>query len=336
MATPGSVPDIGRTGRSDVESKVGPSDKVANRSYKDGFVKKDSGTSVDKNTWNWGHRKNSQVSNTKITFHGDGGIRTEFGRNGDVNNQDTIDGDESGVGPYLEVLRTLKETEKWRYNAQFSGSFIPFESKGSTKTFEGSQNVKAYRVEVIDTYKLPIDEFTGLRVVPPPAPYGGAGFVGPGPVIPNIPSSRNIVNHPISSDSVTEFNQIAESLDVNLVTLSAGIQAEGRMGRVTVKGSAGPTLNWADLEAERKETIYKRSGTTATPVREFVDKEDKSEFMVGGFVQGGISIPLFENVSAGVHGRYDFVEEIDGEVGPSQIEVDLSGYSVLGELGIEF
>jgi hypothetical protein len=59
---------------------IGPADAFANRTYNDGFVFQDGGTSDGGDTWYWGYDEASQVSGDTISFHGgDGTAATSTG-----------------------------------------------------------------------------------------------------------------------------------------------------------------------------------------------------------------------------------------------------------------
>jgi hypothetical protein len=129
------------------------------------------------------------------------------------------------------------------------------------------------------------------------------------------------------------WNDIQESLDLDLLTLSIGIGVERMIGMLTLFASAGPAVNFASVDATYRESLLvSRNGGAAETLQTWDDSTCETDVSVGAFAQGGASLALTERFSAAVMVRYDWTDDVSESVGPATIDADLDGYAVYGML----
>lgn len=310
-------------------SGAGPADEYADRDYHDGFVHQDGGTARWGDTWNWGYHNASQVRGDGLVYHGEGGTRTTSGSTAHAADGGDWGLDATGAAPVVQVdwLYDVKPSLSAGLSLQWS--FLGFDAQHSGSTFSASQWSGSRQVNVIDAYALG-------GVIPPQAPSFGSEE-GPGPLINNIPSSRNTANgRLLEHDSVRFFNRIDESLDVDLNTLSIGPSVEINVGPVQLALGAGLALNIAGWDASHKETLHFVRGRSTSVLKQWAYHESGTTVLPGGYVQAGLTLPLTPRFTITAFGRYDWSEQLTGSVGPSTFSVDPSGWSVGAMAGVTF
>lgn len=307
-------------GNRNVVPPVGGLGSVANRSYADGFVNIDVSGSTDGLTWFWGYENGAQVSGDSLQFSNTGGRSREVSSYRNAAEPAGF-GDEIGEGgPYVQLEYMMGTVSKVSWGPQIGFSFIDFDTSGTRSDFSAGQSFVDYDVTYRDRYALD-------GVIPPLAPYAGT-FNGPGPLIPNIPADRTSSRSVADTGSIEFFNRVRESLDVDLYTFSPGLSAELRHKELYLNAAAGLAVNVVNWEAENHATLsVSRNHGKAQTVREWRDRENGTDVLLGAFVQGTVGAQLTEQVSISAFARYDWNESLQGSAGPSSFDVGLSGAS---------
>jgi hypothetical protein len=66
------------------------------------------------------------------------------------------------------------------------------------------------------------------------------------------------------------------------------------------------------------------------------DSSSRTEYLFGYYVQVELGVRVYRELHLGVFGRYDWLENVSGNVGPSHYEVNPSGGSMGGTVGVNF
>lgn len=128
-------------------------------------------------------------------------------------------------------------------------SRISFSSANSgLETFSARQEWTRYRQTLSDSFDL-------VGITPPSAPYQGT-IDGPGPLIPNVPTSRETTRVAFQSGSFSSWNEINQSIDVERTALSFGLSAEWQRKALFIAAATGPVLNWVEVDAQYEERLY--------------------------------------------------------------------------------
>jgi hypothetical protein len=324
-----SLPAIPYTRPSAVPTgKVGPADRVADRQYNDGYVRMDYGTGVwDKDTWYWGYQNQNQVVGDHLMFHG-----STFAAGGQtISPRDAFSvGLDDEFGWEARVGRSLFDCKC------FTGSLLlglGFTSFGGSGGFDDLGYLWSSQGGLItDTYDLLTDPDQL-----PAAPYSGTKE-GPGYMIPNIPSKREISGGSGSGVPLTQiFHSVRQDLDVDLWVVSLGLDLRGKGRAASGKPSvsylvgAGLTGNFVSAKSNLH-WAAKQNGTTLDSAS-FSGDDCTAEFGVYG--EAGVLLRLSERISVSVRGRYDHVFD-DAEVSfpNGNAEIDLSGASAVAGIGI--
>ena len=180
-------------------------------------------------------------------------------------------------------------------------------------------------------------DITGLGITPDSVPYKG-NATDKGPVIDTSPMTRQRLDSElVSAGSYRAYNSISESLDMDLSTLSLGMSIKGNYRRVYVAGATGPTLNMLEKDATYEETLYASNNEGSRQVLKYwSDSSSGTECMFGYYVQAEVGVRIYRELHLGVFGRYDWLENVSGNVGPSRYEVNPSGGSMGGTVGLNF
>ncbi len=299
---------------------IGGLEGVANRSYADGFVNIDISGSTDGLTWFWGHNSDAQVSGETLQFYNPGGRARDVSSYRNVEAPGSFGDSLSEGGPYVQLDYLMGTPSKLSWGPQLGFSFIDFDTSGNRSDFAAGQSFVDYDVTYRDRYALD-------GVIAPLAPYQGS-FDGPGPLIPNIPSGRTTSRSVADMGSIDFFNQVQESLDVDLYTFSPGLSVELRHEALYLNLAAGLAVNVVNWEAENKETLYvSRDHGKARVAKEWRDRATGTDVLFGGYVQGTVGAQLTQSVALSAFARYDWNDSLEGSVGPSRFDVDLSGVS---------
>jgi hypothetical protein len=293
-------------------------------SYNDGFVSQDATTATTGETWNWGFVNESQNNDVDLTLHGQTSSDRFTQSYEEISNpgwQESM----SGFGPWLAVdWEGIKLCHGLQLGAQFSASFLPFSSVGrSLNTFRYTQAYEVVQSSITDVYDV-----TGTTV--PSAPYVGS-FDGPGPIISFAPKSRTLGDETVLfSDSLVLSDEVSESLDLNLTTLSLGPTLSYRHGRLTGSTSLGLALNVAAWSADKVDSLYmSANGAPSRLVRQWHSHNSGTDVLMGGYVQAAALYELNQHWAGVFQARYDLSQRLRGQIGPSEFIVDPSGWSLM-------
>ena len=307
---------------------IGPVGGYGDRFYRDGFVKVDGGTAFDGTTSAWAYQDASQVSGDSLYYHATGHRSTSSSGQSLQAPRDFSD-DGSGSAPFIELGWERELTEAVSLGVRFQWSFLDFDGAGSQSDFSAWQKGQEYSIAYTDRYDL-------QGVIPPLAPYEGAGL-GFGPLIDNLPASRQGGESAAGGSRARFFNRVEQSFDVKLHTLSLGPVVSGGAGRIRFQGGAGLALNLVDWEAEQVETLFVSRGEAGPRVyRRWTDRRQDVEVLPGFYLQGGVSWQVTPGVFVSGFGRYDWSGKLEQQLGPSTFTFDPGGWSVGASVGIAF
>jgi len=320
------------------------------RTFDDGFVFMDAATeNWGGDTWYWGYNDASQYdpSADTLSFHRSSSYSgTETGervtidtiRDSGVSIRDDLD----GTGLAISFGRVLKRGESFSiridgelsyiWGIEHDSSVSPYEEEITKTTWTSVNN---YNSTATYTYDL-------MGVVPPDAPYSGT-YDGPGPLIPNLPSSVDQSQQLVSSEDISRStslfrarNNVDFSVDASILEFSAGPRIDWRVfDALSLFAMPGISLNLLSVEADRRETWTADFGDGSTrTLRAWNDRLDDSDILVGVGVSAGVNVSLGDLWFVQVAGEYDFVpEEYEESIGPNTITLDISGYEAVALIG---
>ena len=307
---------------------------MGNHIYNDGYVGSDDYTDLDGGTWNWGYDSGGQVNGNQIDFIGADQAWRKYSRQTTATDVESSDDAASRGALMVEMERYLAKIGFTDYGLSMGLSRAQtFQASASgMNNFNDNQEWATCEDRVLDAYDI-----TGLGITPDSKPYQG-NLPGPGPVIDASPMSRQgLGSEQVSVGSYRAYNSISESLDMDLSTLSLGMSVKGTYRRVYVIGSTGPTLNMVEKDAMYEETLYaSSSGGSPQVLKYWSDNSSGTEYLFGYYVQAEVGVRIYRELHLGVFGRYDWLENVSGNVGPSRYEVNPSGGSMGGTVGLNF
>lgn len=307
---------------------IGPAARFADRVYSDGYVGVDQGTANDGNTSLWGYENAGQVAGDSLRFHGSG-TRQDVSRGRDAQPGGDWEGDEGGNAPVVQFDWWRQVSSRFSAGAQFQWSLLQLDGSQNSSDFSAWQRRESFGRSFTDVYDL-------HGIIAPQAPYSGAGL-GLGPLLDNIPSAREFHESASGSDRAVYFNDIRQSLDLNVNTLSLGPTFACRTDRLSLQASAGFSLNIASWDAAQRETLYlSRNGGSATVVKEWRDHSSGTDLLPGFYLQSGATCQITPSISITGFGRYEWSDELEGSVGPSTFQADLTGWSAGVMVGYRF
>ena len=316
------------------------------RSFDDGYVFLDPNTAAgDGLTWYWGYESAGQY---------DAGADTlAFTRQG-AEARSTTRTEQTTVRTLMdEVLQAEEDLDGW--GAQLTAAYSLGGSPGCTLSLEAgllglwnlkggasarpyAEQVETRRSEVtrasasreVYTYDLPVDPFSGEPVVPPAAPHRGT-LDGPGPLIPNLPASRETtaaagtVAGRSRTSSYTAYNEVEVDVCAELYALWLGPRMDCSAGeRVTFFLRPLVSLNALNVSAERTE-VWR---TDTQVLDSWHDRVDETEWLWGAGLHAGLDVRVGATWSVGAFGGYDWVDEAQVGLGPNRVSLDPSGYSI--------
>ena len=316
-------------------SGVGSTGSYADRTYGDGYVRRDQGTgnpsSIDLSvTWYWGYDNSSQYDSgaDTLTFHSSGSQGYQEVLNTSLSADDTM----AGYGAEIVGGMPLK---RGSLNIDLclglQGIFGAEATLGGTTYEEG-----VGRLDITDTYDV-----SGISI--PSAGHRGTYDgpfdtppVIPSPTIPNRPASRSST---LRDTQWSARNHINMEVDTDLYELWLGprlaLQANERLAlHVTPKVSA----TYVDASVDRTETFVATyaDGSSAT-LNSWSDSGSESKFVFGAGVAAGADLEFENGMFAGLWGGYEWVsEDVDVQVGPNTVSVDASGYTAGAVIGYRF
>jgi len=314
--------------------EVGPENAPADRTYSDGWVRMDPGTQLDGLTWYWSDKRADQYDpgSQTISFHQTGGTMVDRSIDSDLRLSESESLD--GCGPTLTLTRQLCSRNSCRIHLGVSLGYVAFGGGASASTFSESYAETAYDV---------VDVYDASKGGPPPGYPTQAydcpnGYLGPGYLISNTPTSRQRV--PTGSmDFMSASNAVRFDIDGHLLDLRLGPRLDISLGkRAWLILTPAVSLNHVHLDVDRDEDFVASYSDGATAVvQHWSDSGSESDFLFGLGLGAGIEVPLSNRWFLAAHGRYDWVpQEQKMEIGPNKLETDLSGYTVGAEVGVTF
>ena len=321
--SPNNIPNLFGVDTFTEPPGIGPLGATANRTYDDGFVNIGAGTPGTGLTTFWGHNNATQVQGGNMVYSRAGGERR------DVTMRDSaaVTGwsDDAGweAGPFLELTYTLEIAPNLAAGIAINFSSVNIGgSQGGLNTLSQFQQLDVYAVTAVDTYSLG-------GIVPPNAPFVGS-FAGPGPLINNIPDSRAFPETLASTTTAQFVDSVRDDLALDLHTLGIGGNVNWMpRPQLLLAAQIGVALNLADWKAQRDELITQsNNGGPAGVFSRRTVRSDAREIIAGVYAQGNFAWILNDRWAIQGFARYDWNEELDGSVGPSSFDVDLSGWSV--------
>lgn len=307
---------------------IGPADSFADRAYSDGYVGVDGGTDNDGATSLWGYENAGQVAGDSIRFHGSGSRQAVSGSRHAESGGDW-EGDDGGNAPVVQLDWWRQVSSRFSVGAQFQWSLLQLDGSQNSSDFSAWQRRDSFGRSYTDVYEL-------HGIIAPQAPYSGAGL-GFGPLLDNVPTAREFHESANGSDRAVYFNDIRQSLDLNVNTLSLGPTFAFRTERLAIQASAGFSLNIASWDADQRETLYlSRNGGSAKVVKEWRDHSSGTDLLPGVYLQSGATCQITPRLSVTGFGRYEWSDELEGSVGPSTFQVDLTGWSAGVMVGYRF
>jgi hypothetical protein len=309
-------------------SGAGSASSYADRTYDDGFVAVDPGTieSGDGLTWYWGYSQAGQYNAAAdtLTFTRGGGRRVSVSTavNAEWDDSDRMEtwGVEFTAGGYLGEAG--RATLGWQAGL---GLLWNLDSRFSANTY--SENISEQQFSIVDVYQLD-------GVVPPAAPYVGT-YDGPGPLIPNRPSARQ--ETVTGGTSWRAENEVRLDLDAAVQQLWVGPRLEAQAGKgVAVFCVPFVSLNRLEARYERDEWFYAVRGGQRTTIASWNNRVTDEQMLLGVGVRAGARVALsgawFLDVGAGI----ESIESAETTIGPNTATLDLSGYSVVAQIGAAF
>lgn len=309
---------------------AGAEDQFGDREYEGGFIRADPGTPTDGLTWYWGYDDDAQYNAAAgtLSLAAGGGRRQTRAVTADADMD--VSEDASGGGVIVEAGRRLMDFGKGG-SLQLdvvAGLASVWGISGEAEESTYAESYQGYRYSEVDVYELE-------GVVPPAAPYAGT-YDGPGPVIPNLPSSRE--RDVARTASLEARNHINVDVDAALQQIQVGPRFSADVGeKVALHLQPFVTLNYVDIEIDRTETfVVTRSDGSQEEVSRWTDSQSESEWLFGAGVKAGCRVALSKKwfVDVSVYG--DWMDEAEADVGPSEVAVDLSGFGAALQVGCGF
>ncbi|HBA83098.1 MAG TPA: hypothetical protein DCZ95_03295 [Verrucomicrobia bacterium] len=358
-----------------------PADDItqfADRTFDDGYVRICPDTNEEfPYTWYWGWEDAGQ-------YDGDAQQLT-FTRNSSTSSQgsyaDVAEGRE--VRSRTDVLfdEPLSETEHFSaLGAELAARYAIYE-KGSARLdlalglagwwgqkvhFDDSTFAAHVREDHYDVHAMRVFEYDysgsysetyvyddPFGVVPVTTPPYSGSYEDPGPIINELPTSRDVTqtglterNEETGYVSIREYvggrswdvaNAVQVKADVNNAALRVGL-AGAYLVKKNLQLFVQPQLsfNYVQASLDRVERLTATSDDgSATTLAEWRDSTDEEKWVVGLGVLGGVNIPLtsrwFVEGSAG----YEWMTEKPSfDVGPSTVEMDLSAFEFQAGVGM--
>ncbi|MBU0679556.1 MAG: hypothetical protein KJ626_15755 [Verrucomicrobia bacterium] len=328
--------------------------QYADRQFDDGYVFMDAGTPNDGDTWYWGYDNAGQYSPIAdtLTFHRNDMFQLSASQQRTTidelwSSAVSLDDDLDALGVDLSATLGLKRDEGFSFDLRMGVTWFP--------GIESDLNAAPYAEEISRTrtggsvsyVQDSTYTYDLMGVVPPSPPYAGSldGWPPPSPLIPNRPESLDVVGAVLdytagggSSSRITAYNQVSFDVEAQILELWIGPQFTWMTGGgLTFFLNPIVSMNLVDVEADRREIwMAEENGQTST-LGSWRDDLCESDVLFGLGLHGGVEVALGESWFAVLTGGYDWVpDEFKGSIGPNELTIDISGYSVSVEGGRRF
>lgn len=298
---------------------IGDAGAFADRQYRDGRVMVDGGTPLDGTTSLWGYDEASQVQDGSLQYHADGRRWESEAATRPLDPLATA-ADGSGNAPVVELGWEYAATGSLALGAVFQWSFLDLDHSMDEARPFSRQTSRDFSLAFTDSYDL-------RGVVPPEAPYQGAG-TGFGPLLDNLPSRRERREQPAGRSQAVFVDRLEQQIDLRLHTLSLGPTVRARIGPISGFGGLGVALNVVDWEATQQESLDSfRDDGRRRRVRVWSDHSRGTEALPGFYLQGGLTWDLTPSLRLSAFGRHDWSESLDASLGLSSFSFDPGGWS---------
>jgi len=309
---------------------IGAQDAFGNRVYDDGFVNTDPGTGNDASTWYWGYENASQYDSgdQTMTYHASAGSS----RSRSVLYDEAVDADDDteGVGIAVSAGRTI--FSRGRFTLGLCGGLNALFGVGlSSSDSSFAERYHEARHTVVDTYELG-------DVQAPGAPYDGpeGGYDGPGPLLPNEPSSKS--RKTTGTSSWDAWNEVQVETDLQIYELWLGVQLGCEVTeRLSVYATPRASAGYLDADIDRSERLLADEGGGGVVVGQWRDAVSDDDWVLGAGVSVGGRFDAFGSWSVGAFAAYDLVfDEMSVSIGPNIVDIDSGGVSAGVNVGRRF
>lgn len=297
---------------------VGATDRYADRSYADGYVRLDPGTTDPETdvygmTWYWGYENASQRQGDTVVFHStpveehSGGYLLEPWRGRD-------ESDAVGVG--AELSRTL--LHRGRTTMMLVAGCSWYDTQHTRFEVRRRGSVSAWRY--VDTYSAPHTPF-------PSAPYSGT-YEGPGYLISNQPDSRTVEQtggRESDWEAVSSLHTDTDMLDVHI-----GLGMRAAFGRIGVGLSPHIRAAWVGMDAHPTTTVAPLPEGAVT----FGSTTSEQAFILGAGMAAETDVRFWRNWRMHVAVSADWwADAVNVRAEPFDVELELGHWSATAGLG---
>ena len=302
---------------------IGPVEGVLFRTYDDGYVRPDMRATTIGRTTDYRYENQEQVEGGFLALSASNGERRIIERDEFSAPTGWVQPNDWNSSFSLHFSRLNQAKAGVQVGPIISLNYTNLtRSRGNINTLNASEHRTISNVRATDFFDI-----NGL--VLPLAPYTGSpGAVAP--LLPVEPSERVFEDSFRSSDSALFFDNINESLGLNLLSFSVGANAIYTKGdRLFIGVNTGLVINIADWEAIRRDELFQSvNGGLPSLIGSDFSRSSVSELLLGYRFQVTAGIQLNESWSMNAHALYDWNEPLKGSVGESQFNVDLSGLMI--------
>jgi hypothetical protein len=297
--------------------------EIGNRTYADGYVRRDGSTGIDGLTTNWGYQNASQAGSDEIAFHATGyqSIRSDLAG---LAVPSSGESDQQGFAPVLQIdARYGHSWQGWKPGVSATLSWMPLRMDRSWSDFSLSQQRNDFRLDYTDRYNL-----GGVGAFLPGAPYSGTAG-SPGFVLENIPDSRDVVVVPIGSESALVTNSVTTHFRADHTSFSFGPTLEREIDENwSLQAGAGISLHWLHWSASQGESLTVTGNSGTARVADWSDSSSGDRLLPGIYLQIGSEWkPDHRAWSIRSFLRADVGSSTSFRVGPSKYTYDLDGYT---------
>lgn len=299
---------------------IGTESTYADRFYNDGYVRQDPGTSIDGSTWFWGYDNAAQIQGGQLVYSATGAqsIRRETTPTSSLGSsyRNTL----QGFAPHIQIDgRSRQEIAGFRIGISAAFDFTRMDQSYAFSNYSVSQFRDDYRLDYVDRYDL-------NGVIPPLAPYSGS-FGGPGPLIGNLPTQRQVSSVLLGTDTAIISNHVRSTIDIDVSSLTLGPTLSRSFGPVDTSFQAGMILNVFHWRGRQSETLVATNAAGATTVASWYEGRSGTKLRPGCFIQAEASYRMNQDWSLATWLRLDTAREFRATTGPSVFRVDPSGFT---------
>lgn len=304
-----------------LEPSLGPAGAASGygaRRYRNGFVNPDVGTAIAGDTGFFSFQSDSQIQGGSLIYTGQGATSSQLDVT-TLSQQASWSSDVSGGGPLIGLEMDGAVSPSLRLGAAAQFGFWQLEQAASGTRFLIQQRSVNRVQQVTDAYDT-------AGAILPAAPYTGS-FLGPGPIIIATPS-RSVSEDVTHSVALLE-DRITQELDLSQATLSLGPTLAWKQGQWSLQAAMGLALNIVGWQAEqREELLAKVDHAARRTLASYTHEASGTTLLPGFYLQLGADYQLSEHWSLRTFGRYDWARDLQEQVGPSQFQLDMAGWTV--------